>query len=178
MMCQRGGDPPRAQDERGRALIPEKGVGRPLQTQVQRPVLTGNGMGQAGKAGAPQQRLGQGLRPGLCSWSSNSCDSACGLHVTSLLGTQSPITEQPCLEQRCLGMVGLSWGGGAQLGGPGRDGGRDLGPESCVCCSEDGAARRKEVCPQTTKAVRKQGPSSGDLLPGPLGPTRGGSGPE
>ena len=110
-MCQRGGDPPRAQDERGRALIPEKGVGRPLQTQVQRPVLTGNGMGQAGKAGAPQQRLGQGLRPGLCSWSSNSCDSACGLHVTSLLGTQSPITEQPCLEQRCLGMGGpdLGW---------------------------------------------------------------------
>ena len=55
----------------------EEGVARPLQTQLQRPVLTGNGMGQAGKAGAPQQRLGEGLRPGLCSWSSCSCDSAC-----------------------------------------------------------------------------------------------------
>ena len=94
----------------------EEGVGRPLQTQLQRPVLTGSGVGQAGKAGAPQQRLWEGLRPGLCSWSSSSSDSACGLHVTSLLGTQSSITERPCLEQRCLGMVGLSWGGGAQLG--------------------------------------------------------------
>ena len=74
-------------------------------------------MGQAGKAGAPQQRLGQGLRPGLCSWSSNSCDSACGLHVTSLLGTQSPITEQPCLEQRCLGMGGPELGCRRPVGG-------------------------------------------------------------
>ena len=94
----------------------EERVGRPLQTQLQRPVLTGSGVGQAGKSGAPQQRLWEGLRPGLCSWSSSSSDSACGLHVTSLLGTQSSITERPCLEQRCLGMVGLSWGGGAQLG--------------------------------------------------------------
>ena len=67
----------------------EEGVGRPLQTQLQRPVLTGSGLGQAGKAGAPQQRLGQGLRPGLCSWSSSSSDSACGLHIISLPGTQS-----------------------------------------------------------------------------------------
>ena len=45
MLCQRGGegthgDPPRGQDERGWALIPEELVGRPLQTQLQRPVLT------------------------------------------------------------------------------------------------------------------------------------------
>ena len=66
----------------------EEGVGRPLQTQLQRPVLTGSGLGQAGKAGAPQQRLWEGVRPGLCSWSSSSCDSACGLPVSSLLGTQ------------------------------------------------------------------------------------------
>ena len=57
-------------------------------------------------------------------------------------------------------------------------GGRDLGPESCVCCSEAGGVRRKEVSLQTPKAVRKQGPSSGDLLPGPLGPPRGGSRPD
>ena len=67
----------------------EEGVGRPLQTQLQRPVLTGSGLGQAGKAGAPQQRLWEGLRPGLCSWRSSSSDSACGLQVISLLGTQS-----------------------------------------------------------------------------------------
>ena len=35
----------------------EEGVGRPLQTQLQRPILTGSGLGQEGKAGAPQQRL-------------------------------------------------------------------------------------------------------------------------
>ena len=45
----------------------EEGVGKPLQTQLQRPVLTGSGLGHAGKAGAPQQRLWEGLRPGLCS---------------------------------------------------------------------------------------------------------------
>ena len=32
--------------------------------------------------------------------------------------------------------------------------------------------------PVAPKAVRKQGPSSGDLLPGPLGPPWGGSEPE
>ena len=110
----------------------EEGVGRPLQTQLQRPVLTGSGLGQAGKAGAPQQRLGQGLRPGLCSWSSCSGDLAC--MSAASWGPRASITERPCLEQRCLGMVGLSWGGSAQLGGPGRDGGRDPGPENCVCC--------------------------------------------
>ena len=97
-------------------------MGRPLQTQLQRPVLTGSDVGQAGKAGDPQQRLGEGLRPGLCSWNSCSCGSACDLHLTSLLATQSPITEWPCLEQRCLGVMGLSWGGGVQLEGPGRYG--------------------------------------------------------
>ena len=97
-------------------------MGRPLQTQLQRPVLTGSDVGQAGKAGDPQQRLGEGLRPGLCSWTSSSCGSTCGLHVPSFLGTQSPITEWPCLEQRCLGVMGLSWGGGVQLEGPGRYG--------------------------------------------------------
>ena len=91
-------------------------MGRPSQTQLQRPILTGSGVGQAGKSGAPQWRRWEGLRPGLCSWRSSSSDSACGLHVPSLLGTQSSITERPCLEQRCLGMVGLSWGGGARLG--------------------------------------------------------------
>ena len=139
----------------------EEGVGRPLQTQPQRPVLTGSGVGQAGKSGAPQQRLWEGLRPGLCSWSSSSSDSACGLHVTSLLGTQSSITERPCLEQRCLGMVGLSWGGGAQLGGPGRDGGRDPGPESCMCCSEAGGVRRKEVCLQPPRLSESKAPPPG-----------------
>ena len=120
---------------RGPALSSqEEGVGRPLQNQLQRSVLTGSGLGQAGKAEAPQERLGEGVRPGLCSWSSSSCGSACDLHLTSLLVTQSPITEWPCLEQRCLGMVGLSWDRDAQLGGPGRDGGRDSGPEICVCC--------------------------------------------
>ncbi|KAB0340049.1 hypothetical protein FD754_023448, partial [Muntiacus muntjak] len=34
-------------------------------------------------------RLWGGARPGLCSWGSSSSDSACGLPVTSLLGTQS-----------------------------------------------------------------------------------------
>ena len=123
-------------------------MGSPLQTQLQRPVLTGSGVGQAGKSGAPQQRLWEGLRPGLCSWRSSSSDSACGLHVTSLLGTQSSITERPCLEQRCLGMVGLSWGGGAQLGGPGRDGGRDSGPEMCVLLAQrlDGHKGRRFAC--------------------------------
>ena len=139
----------------------EEGVGRPLQTQLQRPILTGNGVGQAGKAGAPQQRLGEGLRPGLCSWSSSSCGSICGLHVPSFLEMQSPITEWPCLEQRCLGVVGLSWGGGAQLGGPGSDGGRDPGPESCVCCSEAGGARRKAFACSPPRLSESKSPPLG-----------------
>ena len=65
-----------------------------------------------------------------------------------------------------------SWGDQEEMGG------RDPGPESCVCCSEAGGVRRKEVSLQPHKAVRKQGPSSGDLLPGPLGPLREGFGPE
>ena len=44
--------------------------------------------------------------------------------------------------------------------------------------SEAGGAQRKEVSLQPPKAVRKQGPSSRDLLPGPLVPPWGGSGPE
>ena len=48
----------------------------------------------------------------------------------------------------------------------------------CAAASEAGGAQRREVSLQPPKAVRKQGPSSGDLLPGPLGPPRGGSGPE
>ena len=156
----------------------EEGVGRPLQTQLQRPILTGNGVGQAGKAGAPQERLGEGLRPGLCSWTSSSCGSTCGLHVPASWGHRAPSLSGPALHRGAWGWVGLSWGAGAQLGGPGRDGDRDLSPESCVCCSEAGGAQRKEVSLQTPKAVRKQGPSSGDLLPGAIGPIQGGSGPE
>ena len=48
----------------------------------------------------------------------------------------------------------------------------------CAAGSEARGEQRKEVCLQPPKAVRKQGPSSPDLLPGPLGPLRGGSGPE
>ena len=69
-------------------------------------------------------------------------------------------------------MEAPSWGDQEEMGG------REPGPESCVCCSEAGGVRRKEVSLQTPKAVRKQGPSSGDLLPGPLGPLQGGFGPE
>ncbi|XP_070317695.1 UL16-binding protein 3-like [Odocoileus virginianus] len=47
-----------------------------------------------------------------------------------------------------------------------------------LCNRQAGGERRKEACLQPPKAVRKEGPSSGDLLPGPLGPLRGGSGPE
>ena len=137
----------------------EEGVGRPLQTQLQRPVLTGSGLGQAGKAGAPQQRLGQGLRPGLCSWSSCSGDLAC--MSSASWGPRASITEWPCLEQRCLGMVGLSWGGGAQLGGPGRDGGRDPGPESCMCCSEAGGVRRKEFACSPPRLSESKAPPLG-----------------
>ena len=112
MMCQRGGDPPRAQDERGRALIPRGRLSS--QTQLQRPVLTGSGLGQAGNAGDSQQRLGEGVRPGLCSWSSSSCDSACMSPAS--WGPRASITDRPYLEQRYLEMLGLSWGGGTQLG--------------------------------------------------------------
>ena len=48
----------------------------------------------------------------------------------------------------------------------------------CAAGSEAGGEQRKEVCLQPLKAVRKQGPSSRDLLLGPLGPPQGGSGPE
>ena len=48
----------------------------------------------------------------------------------------------------------------------------------CAAGSEAGGQQRKEVCLQPPKAVRKQGPFSRDLLPGPLVPLRGGSGPE
>ena len=93
MMHQRGvdpgGDPPRGQDERGRALIPGGMGGKAFADPTPKACSHRGGVGQAGKAGAPQQRLGEGLRLGLCSWSSSSSNSACGLHVTSLLGTQS-----------------------------------------------------------------------------------------
>ena len=75
-------------------------------------------------------------------------------------------------------MVGLSWGGGAQLGGTRNRWGVKTLVLRAVCCSEVGGERRKEVCLQPPKAVRKQGPSSLDLFPGPLGPPRGGSGLE
>ena len=48
----------------------------------------------------------------------------------------------------------------------------------CAAGSEARGEPRKEVCLQPPKAVRKRGPFSRDLLPGPLGPPRGGSGPE
>ena len=70
-------------------------------------------------------------------------------------------------------MEAPSWGDQEEMGA------RDPGPESCVCSSsEAGGELRKEVCLQPPRAVRKQSPSSGDLLPGPLGPPQGGSGPE
>ena len=156
----------------------EEGVGRPLQTQLQRPVLTGSGLGQAGKAGAPQQRLWEGLRPGLCSWSSSSCDSVWPARHQPPGDPEPPSLSRPALSRSAWGWVGLSWGGGAQLGGPRTDVGRDPSPESCVCFSEARGAQRKEVCLQPPRAVRKQGPSSWDLIPGPLGPPQGGSGPE
>ena len=133
-MCQQEGDPPRGQGERGWALIPGRRGGKAFADPSPKTCSHRKWPGSSRQGQAPQQRLGEGLRPGLCSWSSSSCGSACDLHLTSLLATQSPITEWPCLEQRSPGMVGLSWDRDAQLGAPGRDGGRDSGPEICVCC--------------------------------------------
>ena len=48
-------------------------------------------------------------------------------------GPRASITEWPCLEQKCLGLVGLSWGGVPSWGYQEEMGGRDPGPESCVC---------------------------------------------
>ena len=148
----------------------EEGVGRPLQTQIQRPVLTGSGLGQAGKAGAPQQRLGQGLRPGLCSWSSCSGDLAC--MSAASWGPRASITEGPYLEQRCLGVVGPSWGGGAQLGGTKKRWGvKDHGPESCVCCCLRGWRGTKEggfpAAPQGCQEARPllRGPAPWSFRP-------------
>ena len=146
-------------------------MGRPLQTQLQRPVLTGSGLGQAGKAGAPQQRLGQGLRPGLCSWSSCSGDLAC--MSSASWEPRASITELPCLEQRCLGWVGLSCGGGAQLGGTRKRWGAGTLVLRAVC-----AVQRLEGCegrslpavPQGCQKARPLlwGPASWSFRP-PLG---------
>ena len=77
-------------------------------------------------------------------------------------------------------MVGLSWGGGTQLGGTRKRRGAGTLVLTAVCAagSEAGGEQRKAVSLQSSKAVRKQRPSSEDLISGPLGPPRGGSGPE
>lgn len=59
--------------------------------------------------------------PGLCSWSSSRSDSACGLHVTSLLGTRAPSLSS-LRQAGCLGMVGLTGVEAPSWAGPGRDG--------------------------------------------------------
>lgn len=60
-------------------------------------------------------------------------------------------------------MVGLSWGGGAQLGGTRKRWGAGTLVLRAVCAagSEAGGERREEVCLQPPRAVRRQGPSSG-----------------
>ena len=64
-------------------------------------------------------------------------------------------------------MMGLSWGGGAHLGGiRKRWGAGTLGLRAvCAAGSEAGRKGRKEVCLQPPKAVRRQVPSSLDLPP-------------
>ena len=158
----------------------EEGAGRPLQTQLQRLLLTGSGLGQAAKAGAPQQRLWEGLRPGLCSWSSSSSDSVWPAgHQPP--GDPEPLSlSGPALSRGAWGWVGRSRGGGAPAGGTRKrwGAGNLVLRALCAAGSETGGEQRKEVCLQPPKPVRKQRPSSRDLLPGPLGPIQGGSTPE
>ena len=59
----------------------------------------------------------------------------------------------------------LSWGDQEEMGA-----GTLVLRSVCAAGSEAGGERRKEVCLQPLKAVRKQSPSSGDLLPGPSDP--------
>ena len=87
----------------------EEGAGRPLQTQLQRPVLTGSGLGQAGKTGAPQQRLWEGLRPGLCSLSSSSSDSVWPAGHQPPGDPEPPSLSSPALSRGVWGWGGLSW---------------------------------------------------------------------
>ena len=77
-------------------------------------------------------------------------------------------------------MVGLSWVGGTQLSGTRKRWGAGILVLRAVCAagSEAGGELKKEVCLQSPTAVRKPDPSSGDLLPGPLSPPRGGSRPQ
>ena len=146
-------------------------MGRPLQTQVQRTILTGSGLGQAGKAGAPQRRLGKGLRscaPGAAAVMVQpvACPSPASW------GPRASITEGTYLEQRCLGVVGPSWGGGAQLGGTKKRWGvKDHGPESCVCCCLRGWRGTKEggfpAAPQGCQEARPllRGPAPWSFRP-------------
>ena len=150
----------------------EEGVGRPLQTQLQRLLLTGSGLGQAGKAGAPQQRLWEGLRPGLCSWSSSSCDSVWPAHHQPPGDPEPPSLSGPALSRGDrMGEPELGWR--CPAGGTRKRWGAGTLVLRAVCAgSEAGGERRKEVSLQPLKAVRKQGPSSPDL------PHEGGSGQE
>ena len=75
--------------------------------------------------------------------------------------------------------------GGSELGWrciAGRDqeemGAETLVPRAVSCWLRGWRGVKEGGFPEAPKAVRKQGPSSGDLLPGPLGPIWGGSGPE
>ena len=64
-------------------------------------------------------------------------------------GPRASITERPCLEQKCLGLVGLSWGGVPSWGYQEemRAGNLVLRAE-CAAGSEAGGQQRKEVCLQ------------------------------
>lgn len=124
MCCVSGeGTHSRGQDE-GPGSHPRRKVGRPLADPTPKAHSHRKWCGSSRKAGAPQERLGKAeARPVLLDQQQLWLNLWPRMSPASCGDAESPITEWPCLAQRCLGMGGPelgwqvpSWGDQEEMG--------------------------------------------------------------
>lgn len=120
-------------------------MGRPLQTQLQRPVLTGSGLGHSRQGRSPTaETVGRAeARPVLLE-QQQFC-----LSLWPLGDPETPSLSDIALSRGAWGWVGLSWGGGAQLSCTRkRWGATDPGPEGCQLLAQrlQGNEGRRFAC--------------------------------
>lgn len=103
----------------------------------------------------------------------------CGLNDPSSPGDpEPPSLSGPALSRGGLRMGGLSWVEVHGGEGPGRDGRQGLWFWRAVSCWLRGLTAKEGGFRAAPHVCQEARPSFGDLLPGPLGPPWGGSGPE
>ena len=153
-MCQQRGDPPRGQDERGRALIPGGRGGKAFADPTPKACSHRKWLGSSRQSRSPTaETVGRAeARPVLLE-QQQFC-----LSLWPRGDPETPSLSDIALSRGAWGWGGLSWGGGAQLSCTRkRWGGKDPGPEGCHLLAQrlQGNEGRRFACSPLRLSERK-----------------------